>query len=316
MSYLSLRNIKKNFGKVEVLRDINIEIEKGEFICFLGPSGCGKTTLLRIVAGLEKLDDGNVYLEGKDISKLSPSERNIGIVFQNYALFPNLSVFDNIAFGLVNEKASKSSIEEKVMEMLKLINLEEIKDKYPSQISGGQQQRVALARSLILNPDILLLDEPLSALDAKVRESLRTEIKRIQRKLNITTIMVTHDQEEALTMADNIILFNNGFIEQQGKPEEIYYEPNTEFVADFIGKINFVNDTNGEISFIRPECMEFSEDPMEDSIEVTIKHIEFRGNIYRVLVEDMDNNELCLDISWKDKNNMNIVVGKKLYVRI
>ena len=282
MSYLRINGIKKSFKKTEVLKNINIDIEKGELVCFLGPSGCGKTTLLRIIAGLEKNDFGEIDLNGKNISKLEPSKRNIGIVFQNYALFPNLTIGENIAYGLVNKKISKKEINEKVDEMLKLIGLSSHKDKYPSEISGGQQQRVALARAIVLKPDILLLDEPLSALDAKVRENLRGEIKRIQKALNITTIMVTHDQEEALTMGDKIIVFNNGEVMQEGTPEEIYYRPINDFTADFIGKINFVDQENGKVSYIRPECVEFSNEFILGYKEGIVKDIEFRGNVYRV----------------------------------
>ena len=281
MSYLRINGIKKSFKKTEVLKNINIDIEKGELVCFLGPSGCGKTTLLRIIAGLEKNDFGEIDLNGKNISKLEPSKRNIGIVFQNYALFPNLTIGENIAYGLVNKKISKKEINEKVDEMLKLIGLSSHKDKYPSEISGGQQQRVALARAIVLKPDILLLDEPLSALDAKVRENLRGEIKRIQKALNITTIMVTHDQEEALTMGDKIIVFNNGEVMQEGTPEEIYYRPINDFTADFIGKINFVDQENGKVSYIRPECVEFSNEFILGYKEGIVKDIEFRGNVYR-----------------------------------
>ena len=315
MSYLRINGIKKSFKKTEVLKNINIDIEKGELVCFLGPSGCGKTTLLRIIAGLEKNDFGEIDLNGKNISKLEPSKRNIGIVFQNYALFPNLTIGENIAYGLVNKKISKKEINEKVDEMLKLIGLSSHKDKYPSEISGGQQQRVALARAIVLKPDILLLDEPLSALDAKVRENLRGEIKRIQKALNITTIMVTHDQEEALTMGDKIIVFNNGEVMQEGTPEEIYYRPINDFTADFIGKINFVDQENGKVSYIRPECVEFSNEFILGYKEGIVKDIEFRGNVYRVLV-CLENIDVFIDMSSKEKNSLNIKVKRPIYVKL
>ena len=317
MSYLCIKGIRKSFKRSEVLKNINIDIEKGEFVCFLGPSGCGKTTLLRIIAGLEKSNSGEIDLNGKNIGDLAPSKRNIGIVFQNYALFPNLTIGENIAYGLVNKKIHKKEINEKVNEMLELIGLSDHKDKYPSEISGGQQQRVALARAIILKPDILLLDEPLSALDAKVRESLRVEIKRIQKALNITTIMVTHDQEEALTMGDKIVVFNNGEVMQEGTPEEIYYEPINDFTADFIGKINFIDQKNGKTLYIRPECIEFSNIFTFGYKEGIVKGIEFRGNIYRVLVylENM-NIDICIDMSWKEKNSLDIKVEKPIYVKL
>lgn len=315
MSYLRIKGIKKSFKKAEVLKNINIDIEKGELVCFLGPSGCGKTTLLRIIAGLEKNDSGEIDLNGKNISKLEPSKRNIGIVFQNYALFPNLTIGENIAYGLVNKKINKKEINEKVDEMLKLIGLSSHKDKYPSEISGGQQQRVALARAIVLKPDILLLDEPLSALDAKVRENLRGEIKRIQKALNITTIMVTHDQEEALTMGDKIVVFNNGEVMQEGTPEEIYYRPINDFTADFIGKINFVDQENGKVSYIRPECIEFSNEFTLGYKEGIVKDIEFRGNVYRILV-CLENIDVFIDMSWKEKNSLNIKVKRPIYVKL
>lgn len=317
MSYLSIKNIKKSFKKSEVLKGIDIEINKGELVCFLGPSGCGKTTLLRIIAGLETKNSGEVTLEGKDITPLAPSKRNIGIVFQNYALFPNLTIAENIAYGLVNKKIKKSEIDKKVNEMLALVGLEEAKNKYPSEISGGQQQRVALARAIVLQPDILLLDEPLSALDAKVRESLRAEIKRIQKKLNITTIMVTHDQEEALTMGDKIVVFNNGHVMQIGTPEEIYYNPKNDFTADFIGKINFVTSDDGDKKYMRPECIEFSKESKSEYKSGIVRDIEFRGNIYRVLVDiDGLSSGVYIDMSWKDQKDLEVKVGKPIYLKL
>lgn len=273
--------------------------------------------MLRIIAGLETKNSGEVTLEGKDITPLAPSKRNIGIVFQNYALFPNLTIAENIAYGLVNKKIKKSEIDKKVNEMLALVGLEEAKNKYPSEISGGQQQRVALARAIVLQPDILLLDEPLSALDAKVRESLRAEIKRIQKKLNITTIMVTHDQEEALTMGDKIVVFNNGHVMQIGTPEEIYYNPKNDFTADFIGKINFVTSDDGDKKYIRPECIEFSKESKSEYKSGIVRDIEFRGNIYRVLVDiDGLSSGVYIDMSWKDQKDLEVKVGKPIYLKL
>jgi iron(III) transport system ATP-binding protein len=244
-SYLRISNIIKNFGDFRALDDVSIEINEGEFVCFLGPSGCGKTTLLRAIAGLELQTHGRVEQAGRDISALPPSERDFGIVFQSYALFPNLSVIRNVAYGLENRKQPKAEIDARVRELLELVGLTGQDNKYPAQLSGGQQQRVALARALATSPGLLLLDEPLSALDARVRVHLRHEIKQLQARLGVTTIMVTHDQEEALTMADRIVVMNHGVIEQVGTPMEIYRHPATAFVADFIGKMNFVN---GEVA--------------------------------------------------------------------
>jgi iron(III) transport system ATP-binding protein len=241
--YLRISALTKMFGPFTALKDVSLEIYEGEFVCFLGPSGCGKTTLLRAIAGLDIQSTGKVEQAGQDISALPPSERDFGIVFQSYALFPNMSVAKNIAYGLENRKTSKADVRRRVAELLELVGLPEQGDKYPAQLSGGQQQRIALARAIAVSPGLLLLDEPLSALDAKVRVHLRHEVKDLQRRLGITTVMVTHDQEEALTMADRIVVMDHGKIEQIGTPLEIYREPRTSFVADFIGTMNFVPGT-------------------------------------------------------------------------
>jgi iron(III) transport system ATP-binding protein len=239
-SYLRIERLTKKFGAFTALADISLEIHEGEFVCFLGPSGCGKTTLLRAIAGLDIQTSGRVEQAGRDISALPPSKRDFGIVFQSYALFPNLTAAANVAYGLENAGATKVQVTARVRELLDMIGLSDQGDKYPAQLSGGQQQRVALARALATSPGLLLLDEPLSALDAKVRVYLRHEIKQLQRSLGVTTVMVTHDQEEALTMADRIVVMNHGVIEQIGAPLEIYREPASPFVADFIGVMNFV----------------------------------------------------------------------------
>ena len=237
--YLRIDNVTKKFGDFVALKEVSLDVNEGEFVCFLGPSGCGKTTLLRAIAGLDIQTYGRVYQGGEDVSALPPSERDFGIVFQSYALFPNLSVKKNVAFGLENRKMPKADIARRVDELLDTVGLPDQGDKYPAQLSGGQQQRVALARALATSPGLLLLDEPLSALDAKVRLKLRDEIKDLQRRLGVTTIMVTHDQEEALSMADRIVVMNTGIIAQVGAPLEIYRNPSTAFVAEFIGTMNF-----------------------------------------------------------------------------
>ncbi|MGH7266525.1 MAG: putative 2-aminoethylphosphonate ABC transporter ATP-binding protein [Candidatus Rokuibacteriota bacterium] len=241
--YLRIEHVTKRFGGFTALHDISLEIHEGEFVCFLGPSGCGKTTLLRAVAGLDIQTSGRVEQAGRDVSALPPTARDFGIVFQSYALFPNLTVWKNVAYGLENRRARKAEIVGRVRELLALVGLPDQGDKYPAQLSGGQQQRVALARALATSPGLLLLDEPLSALDAKVRVYLRHEIKQLQRRLRVTTIMVTHDQEEALTMADRIVVMNHGVIEQVGTPLDVYREPASPFVADFIGTMNFLAGT-------------------------------------------------------------------------
>jgi len=236
--YLRLAGIRKDFGSFSALKGIDLDIAQGEFVCFLGPSGCGKTTLLRIIAGLEVQTAGRIELAGRDISVLPPAERDYGIVFQSYALFPNLNAAENVAYGLVNRKVPRRAVAKRVEELLALVGLPGSQAKYPSQLSGGQQQRIALARALATKPGLLLLDEPLSALDAIVRVKLRSEIRSLQRTLGVTTVMVTHDQEEAFAVADRIVVMNQGCIEQVGSALQVYRDPATLFVADFVGRIN------------------------------------------------------------------------------
>jgi ABC-type Fe3+/spermidine/putrescine transport system ATPase subunit len=236
---LRLENLTKKFGTLVAVDGVNLEIEEGEFICFLGPSGCGKTTVLRMITGFETVTEGNVIFDGKVINDLIPQKREFGIVFQSYALFPNMTVEDNIAFGLKVRKMPKKAIAERVDQMLDLIGLRNWRHLYPAQLSGGQQQRVALVRALAPNPQVLLLDEPLSALDAKIRVRLRAEIKRLQQELKKTMIYVTHDQEEALSIADKVVVMEAGQFRQVGKPIDIYKYPASSFVADFVGTSNF-----------------------------------------------------------------------------
>ena len=239
--HLRVRGISKRFGSFMALDDVSLEVESGKLVCFLGPSGCGKTTLLRVIAGLETQDSGSVEIGGRDVSRLPPAQRDFGIVFQSYALFPNLTARQNVGYGLVNRRKGRREIAGRVDELLLLVGLPDQGAKYPSQLSGGQQQRVALARALASSPSLLLLDEPLSALDARVRVHLRDEIKSLQRRLGITTIMVTHDQEEALAMADRIVVMNRGRVEQIGSATEIYGQPASSFVADFVGEMNMLD---------------------------------------------------------------------------
>jgi len=248
--YLRIERLKKKFGAFAALKDISLEIFPGEFVCFLGPSGCGKTTLLRAIAGLDIQTSGRIFQADREISNLPASQRDFGIVFQSYALFPNLTVSANVGYGLVSRSLPKVEINTRVEELLKLVGLPDSGPKYPAQLSGGMQQRVALARALALSPGLLLLDEPLSALDARVRAYLRIEIRRLHERLGVTTIMVTHDQEEALTMADRIVVMNNGAIEQVGTPVEVYRKPASAFVADFVGTTNFL-----PAIVVRPGCV-------------------------------------------------------------
>ena len=240
---LQIQGIHKKFGDFVALKSVDLTIEPGELVCFLGPSGCGKTTLLRIIAGLERQTSGRIFQNGRDVSTAPPAARDYGIVFQSYALFPNLTTAENVAYGLVNRRRAREEIRGRVDELLTLVGLPDSGRKYPSQLSGGQQQRVALARALATSPQLLLLDEPLSALDAKVRERLRGEIRGLQRRLGVTTIMVTHDQEEALSMSDRVVVMNNGAIDQVGSPSDVYERPETPFVADFLGKVNVLKAT-------------------------------------------------------------------------
>ncbi|MFN8452316.1 MAG: ABC transporter ATP-binding protein, partial [Anaerolineae bacterium] len=243
---LKLDHVSKEFqdrggnGTVLAVNDVNLEIKSGEFVTLLGPSGCGKTTTLRMIAGFEAPTQGKIILEGKDITFQAPNKRDMALVFQNYALFPHMSVFDNVAYGLQTRRLSKNAIREKVLEALKMMSLVGMAERRPNQLSGGQQQRVALARSLVTEPRILLFDEPLSNLDAKLRVQMRSEIHRLQRRLNITSVYVTHDQTEAMALSDRIVVMNSGRVEQLGKPEAIYRYPRTRFVADFIGRANFI----------------------------------------------------------------------------
>jgi iron(III) transport system ATP-binding protein len=262
-NYLEVRNLSKRFGDFTALGDVSLDVVEGEFVCFLGPSGCGKTTLLRAIAGLDPQTAGTIHQKGRDVSALPPAQRDFGIVFQSYALFPNLSVTDNVGYGLVNRRQNKAAIVKRVAELLALVGLPDAGPKYPAQLSGGQQQRVALARALATSPGLLLLDEPLSALDARVRLRLRHEIKALQRTLGVTTIMVTHDQEEALTMADRIVVMNHGAIEQVGTPQEIYRRPATAFVADFVGSMNFMAGTLVAPDKVRVAGVDFACPPQD-----------------------------------------------------
>lgn len=314
MSYLSISHVTKKFGDTVVVDDFNLEIEKGEFVSFLGPSGCGKTTTLRMVAGFEIPTSGRILLDGADITEKAPNQRNVGMIFQSYALFPNMTVAQNIGFGLSVRKEPKEMIAQRVDEMISLINLEKHTHKYPYQLSGGQQQRVSLARALAIHPQVLLLDEPLSALDAKIRISLRAEIRAIQRKLGITAIFVTHDQEEALSISDRIVVMNTGLMEQVGTPFEVYNFPQTQFVANFVGSLNTVSAqvtdpaagllsvdgtqfiTASDIKSrkkgdairisIRPERFSFADNQKKDNVlDCTIENITFLGSVVRIQVK-------------------------------
>lgn len=311
MTHLTLSNISKHFGDFIAVKDFTLDVERGEFVSFLGPSGCGKTTTLRMIAGFETPTNGNITIESKDITNTAPSQRNVGMVFQSYALFPNMTVSQNIGFGLRIRKKPEDFVKKRVNEMLAIIHLEEKGKSYPYQLSGGQQQRVALGRALAIQPEVLLLDEPLSALDAKIRVSLRAEIRAIQKELGITAIYVTHDQEEALSISDRIVVMNEGKIDQVGTPFEIYNFPTTRFVASFVGTLNtaiaeivdpekgllsmdgiqlrIANSTTGKIKgdkvmiAIRPERFRFaSEGKKENVLDCKVENITFLGSVVRI----------------------------------
>ncbi len=315
MSYLKINNVFKNYDQKRVLNNISLDIEEGEFLCLLGPSGCGKTTLLRIIAGLEDVNSGAIILQDKDITYLEPSKRGFGIVFQSYALFPNMTAYNNIAFPLKERKISKEKIDSKVKEVLEIVGLTNEAHKYPKALSGGQQQRVAIARALALELKFLLLDEPMSALDAKVRHKLRMDIKKLQKELNITTIMVTHDQEEAITMADKIAILNGGDIMQIGTPEEIYQNPQNLFTAQFIGDTNCF-DNGDSILTVRPEYVQI-EKSTKENYQGIISNIEFRGNLLRVEIKDkLNENFIISDVSIKEWVNLNLVEGDLVKISI
>ncbi|MBC7003080.1 putative 2-aminoethylphosphonate ABC transporter ATP-binding protein [Photobacterium sp. BZF1] len=321
-SYLSIGNVVKKFDQFTALNDISLTIEQGEFVCFLGPSGCGKTTLLRAIAGLELPTSGKIVQADKDITFLPPEQRDFGIVFQSYALFPNLTVADNISFALKEQGLSRQEVQAQLHKWLKIIDLPDSGNKYPSQLSGGQQQRVALARALVLQPGLLLLDEPLSALDAKVRTHLRSEIRRIQTELGITTIMVTHDQEEALSMADRIVVMNHGVIEQVGTPQEIYNHPASEFVARFVGSMNFIPQhhhilqsvtlpTIGQTAALRPENITLCH---QQESNANIIACEFLGPIVRTTCYVDEELTLLVDLPSDHYSQLGLHIGSRVHV--
>ncbi len=313
MGFLELNHITKRFANFTAVENFNLEVEKGEFVSFLGPSGCGKTTTLRMIAGFETPTSGKIIINGEDVTYRAPNQRKIGMVFQSYALFPNMTVADNIGFGLKVARKPTAEIKERVKEMLLLIHMEEFADRYPYQISGGQQQRVALARAIAIRPTLLLLDEPLSALDAKIRVELRNEIRAIQQKLGITTIYVTHDQEEALSLSDRVVVMNKARMEQVGAPFEIYNFPQTPFVASFVGTLSILNaevvnpaqgllKVDGQEFYgpgglearpgdilriaLRPEIVSLKETAADmNRMNVQVQTITFLGSVVRVQVK-------------------------------
>ncbi len=312
---LSLRGVSKAFDGVRALDGVTLDVDEGEFVCFLGPSGCGKTTLLRIIAGLETPDAAEIRFAGSDLAAIPARERNFGIVFQSYSLFPNMTVARNIAYGLECRGWKREAIPGRVAEMLALVNLSDQAARLPHQLSGGQQQRVALARALAPRPAVLLLDEPLSALDAKVREDLRAEIKALQTRLSITTIMVTHDQHEAMELADRIVVMNHGRIEQIGRPVELYERPANRFVAGFLGRMNLVRDLHGRaLAGLRPEHVELAAPgpPSPEHRGARVERSVFLGSFTRVIAI-MDGEPLTLELAGRRDD---LAPGVEIRVRL
>lgn len=319
MSFLSIRGLHKRYGQTTIFTDIDCEIGKGELVTLLGPSGCGKSTLLRCIAGLTEVDGGQILLDGQDLVPLSPQKRGIGMVFQSYALFPNMTAAQNVAFGLRMQKVGKDDSARRVQEALAMVELDQHAERYPHQLSGGQCQRVALARSLVTRPRLLLLDEPLSALDARIRKHLREQIRSIQQELGLTTIFVTHDQEEALTLSDRIFLMNAGRIVQSGDAETLYTAPVDAFAAGFIGNYNLLEaeaasrllqrPVNARVA-IRPEAIALG----EGGIEAEVRSHSLLGNVirYRVQAQGV---ELLVDVLNRSADDLH-PVGRRIGLRI
>ena len=341
MAFLKFEDIDKSFGKNNVISKFNLEVEKGKFLVLLGPSGCGKSTLLRMIAGLEKIDNGKILLENKLLNELLPSKRQIAMVFQSYALYPHMNVFQNISFGLKSEKISKNEIKDKVIEAAKILKIEDLLNRRPKELSGGQRQRVAIGRAITRNPKLFLFDEPLSNLDAALRSEMRVEISKLHRRLKSNVVYVTHDQIEAMTLADKIVIMNKGKIEQFGSPDDIYNNPNNTFVAEFIGnpKMNIIsikkekiinnnsfNLFNKKIKFenlnfendlyvgIRPEDISLDNEN-EISVDITIELIENLGS-EKIIYSHLNGTEIRIKSSKniKDKNITIYLPKNKLYL--
>ena len=321
---VQLEGVNKYFGKNHVVKNLNLSVEEGEFLTLLGSSGCGKTTTLRMIAGFEEPTSGSILVEGQAVEEKEPFERNVNTVFQSYALFPHKTIYDNVAYGLKMKKVPKTEIARRVKEIMALVQLTGFEERYPSQLSGGQKQRVAIARALINRPRVLLLDEPLGALDLKLRKQMQLELKRLQRKLNITFIYVTHDQEEALTMSDRIAVMHDGILDQLGTPEEIYEQPRTKFVATFIGETNIFEGNIKELAMgrvavriengvirgcgygfsrneyitvsVRPEKMKFSAAPVKGfQLEAQVKDYVYAGSVVKCIAVLQNGMEIKMD---------------------
>ncbi len=340
---IQIQNVSKIYGSFQALEDISIHIQSGELVALLGPSGSGKTSLLRVIAGLETADTGDIFFDGHSMTDWHPKERNVGFVFQHYALFRHMTVFENVAYGLKvrprKTRPTKQEIREKVMELLQLVKLENFSDRYPTQLSGGQRQRVALARALAVEPKVLLLDEPFGALDAKVRKELRRWLRKLHDEFHITSIFVTHDQEEALDVADRIVVMNNGKIEQIGSPDEVYTHPKSPFVYDFLGNVNLFKGRlhNGKlmhgevaldvpdvqshtkdnvIGYVRPHDIQIEKVSIPGTVPVKINHIHLLGPIVQIELRCEDLDEfLEAELSKEQFLHLQLEVGDHVFVR-
>jgi sulfate transport system ATP-binding protein len=327
---ITVSNLNKQFGTYKALNDINLEVNSGELLALLGPSGCGKTTLLRIIGGLDVADSGNLFFEGEDVQKRDARERNVGFVFQHYALFRHMTIFENVAFGLrvkpKKERHNDAEIKRRVHELLNLVQLDWLSDRFPAQLSGGQRQRIALARALAVEPKILLLDEPFGALDAQVRKELRRWLRRLHDDLHITSIFVTHDQEEALEVADRVVVMNKGKIEQVGSPDEVYGSPATPFVYQFIGNVNLFHsrehaswtEQHGDaVAYVRPHDIDISHTPQDGSaLAVEVKLVRAIGSIVRVEVSADGSSEFIeIELSRERFETSPLAQGNKVFIR-
>ena len=327
---ITIQNLNKQFGNYKALDDINLEVNNGELLALLGPSGCGKTSLLRIIGGLDVADSGRLFFHGENVEERDARERNVGFVFQHYALFRHMTVFENVAFGLrvkpKKQRHHEAEIKRRIHELLQLVQLDFLADRYPSQLSGGQRQRIALARALAVEPKILLLDEPFGALDAQVRKELRRWLRRLHDELHVTSIFVTHDQEEALEVADRVVVLNKGKIEQIGTPDEVYAAPATPFVYQFIGNVNLFHscdhapwaEQHGDaVAYVRPHDIDISREPQDDSaLAVEVKLVRAIGSIVRVEVAANDSSEFIeIELSRERFDAAPLAFGDKVFIR-
>ncbi|TMK78953.1 MAG: sulfate ABC transporter ATP-binding protein [Actinobacteria bacterium] len=304
------QSVTKRFGSFTALDDVSIEVRDGSLTALLGPSGSGKSTLLRVISGLERPDSGRVLIEGADLTRQPPQKRGVGFVFQHYAAFKHMTVRENVAFGLKIRKQPRAEIRDRVAELLELVQLAGLADRYPAQLSGGQRQRMALARALAVEPKVLLLDEPFGALDARVRKELRAWLRRLHDEVHVTTIFVTHDQEEAMEIADQIVLMNRGRVEQVGGPRELYEEPQNEFVMTFVGPVNRLGD-----EFVRPHDIELRLEPNGESERATVERVVHLGFEVRVELRLDDGRELHAQVTREECERLEIAPGAEVFVR-